>query len=556
MSPTQIIDLVRPYRGRLLLVAALTIATSALSLIVPWLAASAIGKLVAGSRFDLAASAATIVAVLVTLALAGFAANVTAMGVALEIRSTLRRLVHHRLQHLPMAFHDQHSKGDLMALTTYEAPRLGNFISLTLASLPAQLLTIVGAAILMYRIDPRLGLVIPLLIPIFYLALKVVGRMLRGLAEAIRAAEADVVAHDEESLQMLLVNKAFARTGIEEAHHRALLDRELALSLRENRVAQMISPIAGLVAASAVVVVIAAAGSSVRDGSMNPTELFALMFYAALLTRPVAALAHIYGQINTARGALSRLGRLLDVPLEPGGSGSGGAFDGRGDIVFQDVRFGYGGGRKGVFAGLDLTLPAGRVIVLVGENGAGKTTLVHLLLRLYELDGGRITIGGRDITALDLESLRRAIGFVPQRVMIADGSIADAIRFGRDDASPADIELAARQALAHDFITRLPDGYATRVGEQGVLLSGGERQRIALARAILRDPPILILDEAMAMVDDASERLFLDHADEAFAGRTVIHITHRPEAIARADQVVRLERGGTVVQQPRRVRSA
>lgn len=551
MRADQLLSLIAPHRWRLVAVAFLTLLSSALSLVVPWLAATALGRIVAGSRFDLAATAATIVAVLAALALVTFFAATTATAVALAIRNDLRLMVHRRLQQLPMRFHDRHSKGDLMALTTYEAPRLGNFISLTLASLPAQLLTVAGACVLMYRIEPRLGLVIPLMIPVFYLALKIVGRRLRGLAEAIREAEARVVAHDEESLQMLPVNKAFVRTGIEAARHGAMLDAELALSLRENRLAGMISPVAGLVAAVAVIGVIAAAGGNVRDGTMNPTALFALLFYAALLTRPVASLAQVYGQINTARGALSRLGRLLDEPVEPGAAGASRPLDGRGDIAFEGVRFGYGDGRTPVFDALDLVIPAGRVTALVGANGSGKTTLIHLLLRLYPLDGGRITIGGEDIARHEPDEIRRAIGFVPQRMLIADGTIGDAIRYGRDDAGDEAVEQAARQALAHDFIARLPDGYRTRVGEQGVLLSGGERQRIALARALLRDPAILILDEAMAMVDEESERHFLDHAEAAFAGRTVIHITHRPEAIARADQIVRLDRGTAMLEAPR-----
>jgi ABC-type multidrug transport system fused ATPase/permease subunit len=253
----------------------------------------------------------------------------------------------------------------------------------------------------------------------------------------------------------------------------------------------------------------------------------------------------VYGQTQTVRAAMARLSRALDEMIEPPGDLGPPLPPIKGAIAFEGVSFGYPG-RAPAFERVDLSIAAGETIAIVGPNGAGKSTLAHLLMRLHDPDAGRITLDGHDIATVSLNSLRRQIGVVPQYVLLFNASVRDNIAYGRAEPTVQQIEAAARAARAHDFIVELPQGYGTVIGDRGVRLSGGQRQRIALARALLKDPPILILDEATAMFDPQGEIEFLEGCRNVFNDRTVLLITHRPASLAVADRIVRME-GGRIV---------
>ena len=270
--------------------------------------------------------------------------------------------------------------------------------------------------------------------------------------------------------------------------------------------------------------------------------MFSFLFYAALLTQPASQLALIYGQIQTARGALARLQSVLREDPEPGYAASGMMQSAKGEIEFKQVCFAYPD-RHNTLDNLNLHIAAGETVALIGQNGAGKSTIISLLLRFYDPVSGVITLDGRDITTIQLQELRKRIGLVPQRPLLFNGTIRENVAFGFENADESRIEAAVRLSQAHDFIRALPNGFDTVIGDHGIKLSGGQRQRIALARALIKDPQILILDEATSMYDLEGESAFVEASITALAGRTVILVTHRPGSLALADRVITLENG-------------
>jgi ABC-type multidrug transport system fused ATPase/permease subunit len=271
-------------------------------------------------------------------------------------------------------------------------------------------------------------------------------------------------------------------------------------------------------------------------GQLQPSELVSLLLYAMLLTRPVSGLANVYGQIMHTRGAAERLLEFFAVNPEPTGEGKPELPKVRGEISFEHVDFAYPG-RPPILRDFSLRIEAGQTIALTGPNGAGKSTLAHLLMRFIDPQRGRIQIDGLDISEFDLQSLRTQVGLVAQNTLLLNGTVAENIGYGCPGVALEEMQEAAKAARANDFIDALPEGYETVIGDQGVKLSGGQRQRLSLARTLLKNPPILILDEATAMFDPEGEARFIEECCELFRRRTVILITHRPASLALADAV-------------------
>ncbi len=546
MTLRRLLDLARGHRRALLGLAALTLLEAAALLCLPWLGGQLAGSALAASEEAPPVGLAALLLLALGLA-AGLRAGVglLAARTGLRILQELRARVHDHLQHLPLAFHQRQARGNLLALTTHEADRLGQLLSEVLVSLPAQLLTAAGAVLLMARIDPVLALAVPAAVPAFYLALQALGRQLRRLARAAQEAEAQVVAAAAEDLAMLPATKAFTREEVAARRYAARIDAARLTAGREAAVHALLVPASGFLAGAGAVLLLALAAPSLQAGTMTPSQAVSLLLYAALLTRPVAQLAQVYGRIQSARGTLARLAAVLDTPPEPGRDRPRHAFRAHGAITFEQVHFAYDG-REPALAGLTLAIRPGETVALTGPNGAGKSTVAALLLRLMDPQSGVVRLDGTDLRDLHLEDLRRQIGLVPQAPLLFDGTVRDNIAWGRQDASEAEVLEAARIAQADAVVAALPDGYGTRIGEGGVRLSGGQAQRVALARALLKDPPVLILDEATSMYDLDAEGAFVAAARAGLKGRTVLLITHRPATLALADRVVALE-GGRIV---------
>jgi len=530
-----------PYRRALLLGTLIMLMESAMALAVPWLG----GRLAQGF-LEQAATGTLLLALLALLgaqALLKLANNLILGRSAARILADLRIRVYDHIQALPIGFHHQRKQGETLALLTHDVDTLSGFISGTLLSIVPLLITVAGALVFMFNIDPWLSLIAALLIPLFYLLLKIIGRRLRPLASESQQAYARMVGMAEENIGMLPAIKTFTREPLESARFKNQIGEIVSLNDRQLHIYAALGPGIQFLAAAGIVLVLWLAGERINLGTLGAGQLVTFLLYTTLLTRPVSALSDVYGQTQSARGAVERLMQVLTEAPEPLFHPARELHAVRGEIEFRGIQFAYPG-RPAALAGINLHIRAGEMVALTGHNGAGKSTLAHLLMRLYEPDSGSVLIDGIDIREVSLQSLRRHIGVVPQHVLLFNGTVRDNIAYGRDNPAQADIEAAARAARAHDFILKLPQGYDTLIGDRGVRLSGGQQQRLALARALLKDPPILILDEATAMFDPEGEREFLQESRAVLKNRTVLLITHRPASLALADRVLLLAEGG------------
>jgi ATP-binding cassette subfamily B protein len=528
----------RPHLPSLSLALLLMLAQSLATLLQPWLGG------VLTDRLMLNRGLGPLLWVLFGLVCAQ---QVLGYVVSLQLQKTSGRLVadasaeiYSHLQALPLGWHQERRRGDVLALLTGDVYRVSGYVTGTLLPLIPLLFTLIGALVMMFRQAPLIAVTVAVLMPLMFVALKLFGRRLRPLAHVSAQAWADQSTLAEQNMELLPVVKAFATEQAEAANFRDKAEAVYAINLRLARLQGAISPVVYMIGAGAVLLLLGVGGHLIVRDEMRMGELVSLFLYGMVLVNPIGQLATVYGATQAARGTVQRLLEALSAQPEI----DEGVVEQlpRGDIQFEAVDFAYPG-RPALFQDFDLRIRAGETIALTGINGAGKSTLVQLLLRLVEPTAGRIAIGGIDLRDFRLEALRGQIGLVAQQVLLFNASVADNIAYGQAKMTRGDIERAARSARAHDFILALPDGYETVIGDQGVKLSGGQKQRLVLARALLKEPTILILDEATAMFDPHGEAEFIEECKHVLQERTVILITHRPASLALADRVLRLEGG-------------
>jgi ATP-binding cassette subfamily B protein len=534
-----------PYRLALALGAALMLCESGVALGVPWLG----GRLAeiffqerASNTPNLQALFLGMLALFAVQALLKFGNTYLLGGTAERIVADLKIRVYDHLQALPLDFFHRRRQGDTLALLTHDVHVVSGYISGTALAVVPLVFTVGGALVFMLRIQPFLAALAAILIPLFYLLIKVVGRRIRPLAQQLQQEHTMALAIAEENLGMLPAIKTFTREQQESQRYRGQIERIVQLSARQRRIYASLGPAVQLIAATAIVLVLWLAQREIGDGFLTVSQLVSFLLYGQLMTRPVAGLAELYGQTQQARGALDRLAKALAEEPEPAWHVGKRMPYIRGAIEFRGVTFAYPG-RTAALKRLNLCIAAGETMAIIGPNGAGKSTMAHLLMRLNEPSEGSIFIDGVDISTVSLHSLRSQIGVVPQHVLLFNATVRENIAYGRPEPTQKDVETAAQAARAHDFIIQLPQGYDTPIGDRGVRLSGGQQQRLALARALLKDPPILILDEATAMFDPEGEREFLQACADVLRQRTVLLITHRPASLELADRVIKLDNG-------------
>jgi ABC-type multidrug transport system fused ATPase/permease subunit len=392
-------------------------------------------------------------------------------------------------------------------------------------------------------LDPLIAVLAALLLPIYYVASKIIGRRIRPITAAWINSWSAMSSLVQENLGLLPAIKAFVREPLEAQRFEERNTELLTWSKRQILIQSILSPSIALLSGAGLLLLLWVGISHIESGRLETSSLVALLLYAAMLTRPVSGLANVYGNVMLTLGAAERLLKFFAVQAEPLDGNVTATRDFKGEIEFRDVSFTYPG-RPPLFENYNLKVRAGETIALTGPNGAGKSTLAHLLLRFIEPIRGHVLIDGTDISTVSLACLRNQVGLVAQNTLLLNGSVADNIAYGRHLSSIEEIKKAAIAARADEFIEKLPDQYKTIIGDQGIRLSGGQRQRLSLARTLLNDPPILILDEATAMFDPEGEKSFIDECHNLLHQRTVILITHRPASLALADRILEMKPRG------------
>ncbi len=447
-----------------------------------------------------------------------------------------------------VAFFDAARTGDLVSRIGTDAASLQGLLSGYLSMALRHAVTALGALALLLVTSPRLTAVMLLVVPPVAVGAVIYGRKVRALARRYQDALADASHVAEESFSAIRTVRAHAAEPLEEARFGGAIENAYQAARRRAFAAAtfMGAASAGVYAAAAAV--LGFGGVLVARGELSPGALTAFLVYTLLMAMSLGALADLWAEVMKSLGAAEKVLALVDrVPEMPLAGGERPASC-RGEVRFEAVRFAYPTRPEAeVLKGVDLTIAAGEVVALVGPSGAGKTTLGALLCRLYDPTAGRVLLDGRDLRALDPAWLRGQMGVVAQEPVLFSTSIEENVRYGRPEATRDQVTEACRWAHAHEFVSRFPEGYATRVGERGQQLSGGQRQRIAIARALLRDPRILLLDEATSALDAESEGLVRDALARLMRGRTTLVIAHRLSTVATADRVVVVD-GGQVVE--------
>jgi subfamily B ATP-binding cassette protein MsbA len=556
-----VLDLVRPYHGWLIIVFVAMLVETAMSLAGPWPLKVVIDNVLGGhklpdwlhwlddtalsqSKMGLAAIAALALVVIAAVgALATYIDNYYTESVGQWVAHDLRVKIYDHLQRLSLAYYDKQQTGVLLSTITNDVATVQNFASSNTLDILVDLLTIIGILGLMFYLNWDFALVAVGITPFLLLFVARFKKAVKKATHKVRQHQADIVTVVQEGLESVRVVKAFGRQDLEEKRLDEVSHETVEAALKARRVKSLLSPVISVVVAGCTAFVLWRGASLIVAGAMTLGALTVFLAYLTKFFKPVQDLAKMTNAIAQATVALERINGILDtdkmIVERPDAKELGKA---RGEIVFENVAFSYDP-TSPILRDVSFRIEPGQLVGVVGTTGGGKSTVVSLIPRFYDAEKGRVLIDGSDVKDVTKGSLRDQIGFVLQDTVLFRGTIRDNIAYGRPGSTETEIINAAKLANAHDFIAAMPKGYDTLVGERGLTLSGGQRQRIGIARAIIRNTPILILDEPTAALDTESERLVIQGLEQLMKGRTVITIAHRLSTIRDANKIIVLKDG-------------
>jgi ATP-binding cassette, subfamily B, bacterial len=542
-----------PYKGLMIGAGVALVLTASMSLALPLAVRRVVDnfRVADGDLLDLYFLAALGIAALLALGTGARYSLVTRLGE--RVVADIRKAVFDRVIGMSPRFFEQIMTGEVLSRITTDTTLIQSVLGSSVSIALRNLLIFVGGLALMLLTSAKLAGLVLLIVPAIIVPILVLGRRLRVISRENQDWIAASSGNASEALGAVQTVQAFTHENSSRASFSEMTETSYNVSLRRIYTRALLTVIVIFLVFTGIVGVLWMGARDVRMGIMSEGALIQFVIYAVMVAGAVAALSEIWSELQRAAGATERLVELLRAvdtvkdPEEPAKLPE----PVRGEIAFENVSFRYPA-RPEITAlhEISLIVKPGETVAFVGPSGAGKTTIIQMILRFYDPDSGRITLDGVALNDLRRDDFRRSIALVPQDPVIFATSARENIRFGRPDASDAEVEAAAAAAAAHDFISALPEGYDSYVGERGVMLSGGQKQRIAIARAILRDTPVLLLDEATSALDAESERAVQAAVDKLSADRTTLIVAHRLATVKKADRIVVLEQGRIVATGP------
>jgi ABC-type multidrug transport system fused ATPase/permease subunit len=544
----RLLGFLRPYRRSVITSLVFASLAMVMTVAIPWLV---------GRTVDVVTPPDTDRSAILPLALAIVGAGILRLGltvvrrlvagkVSVAVEFDLRERLYRHLQGLELGFFDSQQTGQLMSRATIDLQSIRFFLGYGLIFLTQNALTLALASAVMFALKPDLAALALLPVPFVVLSAMRYNRRSRPAVQEIQQRLAELTGEVEEGISGIRIVKAFARERFMLDRFRRSVGRVFDQEIYSTRLQAFYSPMLGFLPSLGLAVVLLVGGRQVINNTLSLGDFTAFYTYLIMLTGPMRMLGMTLGMAQRAVASGNRLFEILDrEPRIVSPPGAPALPDGPGRVELRGVSLAYNGGAPAL-EDIELAVPAGRTVALVGPTGSGKTSLVALLARLYDPSRGAVLIDGADLRSVDVRSLRSQVAFVADDSFLFSATVAENIAYAHPDATREDIELAARRAQAHGFIERFPDGYETLVGERGLTLSGGQRQRVAIARALLADPRVLILDDATSSVDAQTEAAIKRGLGEAMAGRTTFIVAHRMSTISLADEVVVMD-GGRIV---------
>jgi ATP-binding cassette subfamily B protein len=545
----RLLAFLRPYRRQVVWSFVLAAGAMVMTVLIPLLTGVAIDAIRNHHRHDLVMWAIAIAVAGVARLALSVARRLVAGRVSLGVELDLRNMLYGQLQRLELAFFDRQQTGQLMSRATVDLQSVRFFLGYGLIFIAQSLLTIVLAAIAMFVLQPALAALALAPVPFVVLVAQRYGRTSRPAMQEVQQRIAELTAEAEENVSGVRVVKAFAQEQRQLDRFKHSVARVFDQEMIATRIQAKFGPMLSFLPNLGLALILLVGGRQVIDGTLTVGQFTAFYAYLLMLISPMRTLGYMLGSAQRATASGARIFQVLDrAPRMTTPENAPPLPDGAGRVTLSGVSLTFDGAARPALSDIDLEIEAGSTVALVGAMGSGKTALVSLLPRLYDVSAGSVEIDGADVRSVDPVSLRHEIAIVNDDPFLFSASVHDNIAYARPGASRAEVEKAARAAQADGFIASLPKGYDTLVGERGLTLSGGQRQRIAIARSILADPRILILDDATSSVDASTEQEIKLALREVMTGRTTFVIAHRLSTIALADEIVVLEDGRVAAQ--------